>query len=252
MGKDRFFSITLSVEESDLWIGWNGAKEEEDPQFASELKSWACHALERLRAPLRRYVADHPTFLTTLESWPSDLSASPLVQTLLRSSQNVGVGPMAAVAGGIAEALGVELVDTFHFQELVIENGGDLWISVRSPLQVSVYAGLSSLSGKIGITVLPEHSPCGVACSSGTVGPSKSFGRADAAVVVCKSAPSADAWATALGNRIRYQRDLLPAVNGLWDLGRQETLGEDDKIMGILAILADRMAAVGTVPIGGL
>jgi ApbE superfamily uncharacterized protein (UPF0280 family) len=252
MGKGRFFSITLSVEQSDLWIGWNGGSEEGNPGFVSELQSWTQRELEKIREGLRRYTTDHPAFLTTLESLPEDPSAPPLVQTLLRSSQSVHVGPMAAVAGAVAEALGTKLVEKYHFRELVIENGGDLWISIRSPLRVAVYAGLSSLSGKIGITVMPEHSPCGLACSSGTVGPSKSFGKADAAVVVCKSAPLADAWATALGNRIRYQGDLLPAVNDLWDMGRQETLGEDKNIMGILAILADRMAAVGTLPIGGL
>jgi hypothetical protein len=252
MGKDRFFSITLSVEQSDLWIGWNGGSGAGKEDFASELQSWGRSELEGLRESLEGYISDHPPFLTTLESWNEDPFAPPLVQTLIRSSQNVHVGPMAAVAGGVAEALGKRLDEKYHFRELVIENGGDLWISIRSPLRVSVYAGLSSLSGKIGITIMPEHSPCGLACSSGTVGPSKSFGKADAAVVVCKSAPSADAWATALGNRIRYSSDLLPAVNEIWNAGRQETLGDDDKIMGILAILADRMAAVGTLPIGGL
>jgi len=93
MGKDRFFSITLSVEQSDLWIGWNGANEGGDPGFMSELQSWIRAELEKIREPLGRYAIDHPAFLTTLESWPEDPSAPPLVQTLIRSSQSVHVGP---------------------------------------------------------------------------------------------------------------------------------------------------------------
>jgi ApbE superfamily uncharacterized protein (UPF0280 family) len=152
---------------------------------------------------------------------------------------------MAAVAGAIAEMIGNELRARFDLREIVVENGGDLFIAVEETLSISVYAGLSSLSEKIAIQIDPGRSPCGLACSSGTVGPSLSFGKADAAAVLAPSAAAADAWATALGNRIRRAEDLAAALP--WVLAAENTLLPGPT--GALAILGDRMAAMGAIRI---
>lgn len=173
---------------------------------------------------------------------------------MLRAGAAAGVGPMAAVAGALAEILGRSLAERFGLRELVVENGGDLWIRVREPLRVSVYAGLSSLSGKFSLLVDAERGapmPCGLACSSGTVGPSLSFGKADAAVVLAADAALADAWATALGNRVRRAEDLEPAVLRTVEVRRTALGGETvDAPAGALAVLADRLAAAGCIVLG--
>jgi hypothetical protein len=159
---------------------------------------------------------------------------------MLRAGLAADVGPMASVAGAVAESVGRGLVDAFGMKEVVVENGGDLWIAVAEPLTVSVYAGLSSLSGRIGVVVDPGCTPCGVATSSGTVGPSLSFGKADAALAVSPDAASADAWATALGNRCRTWADAEEAVRSL-------TAGGHPELRGALVVMGDRLAAAGAV-----
>ncbi|MFA6507993.1 MAG: hypothetical protein WCT14_17965 [Treponemataceae bacterium] len=182
----------------------------------------------------------HPVFLTTLEPLPDDQTAPPIVRAMLRAGTAASVGPMAAVAGAIAEAVGRTLQERFTLKEIVVENGGDLWISIHEPLIVSIYAGLSSLSEKIGITVSPELSPCGLATSSGTVGPSLSYGKADAAVAIATDAAAADAWATALGNRCRAWAQAEDAV-------RQLVSPERPELRGVLVVMADKLAASGAI-----
>lgn len=253
--------------ESDLWIGWNRfgeapinqAQSEESilmnragevVALEAELRYQASELLHELRSNIQDYAAMHPEFLTSLEPLPSDADAPEPVRSMLLAGRIAGVGPMAAVAGAIAEHLGMALQDRFHFDELVIENGGDYWLTVKAPLPVRVYGGLSSLSEKISVIVNPEQSPCGLACSSGTVGPSLSFGKADGALVVAPAAAAADAWATALGNRLRYQSDLATEVEALITMNRDTDYDEAYRPQGALAIMADQLAACGNIKLG--
>lgn len=169
---------------------------------------------------------------------------------MLRAADTAGVGPMAAVAGAIAQGLGQALCERFEFNELIVENGGDIWMRIQAPLDISVYAGLSSLSQRFSLIIEGEKDKpysCGVACSSGTVGPSLSFGKADAAVVICPDAAGADAWATALGNRIHSPTDLEEAVSGIVNASVRDN---SMKALGALVVLADRLAAIGKVKLG--
>ena len=240
----RFQSFVVVQGESDLWIGWNRSPRE-TAEFGAALKSAAEDALGRLRRDLQNWGTDHGDFFTSLEPLPIPAEAPPVVAAMLKSGRDAGVGPMAAVAGAIAEMVGNELRARFGLREIVVENGGDLFIDVEETLSISVYAGLSSFSEKIAIQIDPELSPCGLACSSGTVGPSLSFGKADAAAVLAPSAAAADAWATALGNRIRTAEDLAAALP--WVLAVENTLLPGPT--GALAILGDRMAAMGAIRI---
>ncbi|MEW6565214.1 MAG: hypothetical protein AB1404_06915 [Spirochaetota bacterium] len=295
MGSGRFRSITISEGESDLWIGWNmhgsakmadaraddikvddtraaqygaddikvddsGTDDSAAAELATELEQKSSELLKGIRRAIQDYGTTHPDFFTSLVPLPFDTESAEPVRSMLRAAWAAGVGPMAAVAGAIAEALGRALQDCFQFDELVIENGGDYWISVKEPLAVRVYGGLSSLSGKVSVIVPPALAPCGLACSSGTVGPSLSFGKADAALVLTRDAAAADAWATALGNRLRFQQDLAAEVEAIINLELPPLNGhglEDDnsytrtcKPLGALAIMADRLAACGAIQLG--
>ncbi len=116
------------------------------------------------------------------------------------AAQTAGVGPMAAVAGAIAECVGRELLE--FSPEVIVENGGDIFLKVSHRRTVGIFAGDSPLTGRIGIQIEARDTPLGVCTSSGTVGHSLSFGRADAVVVLAPAAALADAAATAIGNRV--------------------------------------------------
>ena len=104
---------------------------------------------------------------------------------MLSASSRTGVGPMAAVAGAIAEAVGRQLCS--KTEQIIVENGGDIYILSKTARKIGIYAGDSVLSNKIGIEIAAEDTPCGVCTSSATVGPSLSFGKADAAVVYSRN-----------------------------------------------------------------
>ncbi|MBI2868417.1 MAG: UPF0280 family protein [Chloroflexi bacterium] len=172
------------------------------------------HRTEKLvvkhRRALESYLESDPAFLTSLKPVAVPESAPLIVQSMAAAGARAGVGPMAAVAGAIAGFVGEELLA--HTPEVIIENGGDIYLKSRKTRVIGIYAGGSPLTGKLGIEVAAGDTPAGVSTSSGTVGHSLSFGRADAAVVIAGSAALSDAVATALGNRVSEPADFAGAI----------------------------------------
>jgi len=145
---------------------------------------------------------------------------------------------MAGVAGAVAEYVGRAL--GAYSRDVIVENGGDIYMHTAQPVTVSIFAGPSPLSMKLGIRIPPEATPCGVCTSSGTVGPSLSFGKTDAVTVRAASTVLADAVATALGNRIQHPRDMEPVL---------EQAGKIPGVLGVVAILGDRIGLWGDLDI---
>ncbi|WP_417912823.1 UPF0280 family protein, partial [Candidatus Electronema sp. TJ] len=203
------------------------------------VEDMALLAVAKVRAEIEGYIRQHPLFLSSLSPLPLDSGAPEPVQAMLAAGLAAGVGPMAAVAGVIAEAVGRELLRQ-GLTEVIVENGGDLFLARTQPSVVAVYAGASRLSGKLGICLQPEQLPCGLCCSSGTVGHSLSFGVADAAAVLASSAAIADAAATRLGNEVksRDSRSVSRAVG----LSKQI-----EGVTGAVVIVGDHLGAWGTV-----
>ncbi len=228
LSNSRLASFTVKVKESDLWVAVG--RDAYDDDLPERLESF----LWRLRHNMEVYLHAHPDLLESLEPFLCPLDAPPIIHRMVQSSNRTGVGPMAAVAGAVAEAAGQFLAPLSP--EIVVENGGDLYLQLTQPLQVGIFAGKSPLSGKLALMVKPEQTPLGICTSSGTVGPSLSFGRADAAVAISPSAPLADAAATALGNLVKGPGDLKQAL----DFAR--TI---DGLSGALVILGDKIAAWG-------
>lgn len=156
-----------------------------------------------IRKPLEAYIFKNSFFLKSLEPLPDDPHAPELVRKMLLAGQIAGVGPMASVAGAIAEAVGKRLIEKGFTQEIVVENGGDIFLALKKEAIVSLFAGESIFSGKIGLKIPREIQPCGVCTSSGKIGHSLSFGEADAITVVHKDTAIADALATAYGNLLK-------------------------------------------------
>jgi ApbE superfamily uncharacterized protein (UPF0280 family) len=155
---------------------------------------------------------------------------------MVSAARMFGVGPMAAVAGTIADLVGSDLLR--HSHEVIVENGGDIFLKTSRPATVSIFAGDSPLSNKIGLVIHPEQMPTGVCTSSATVGPSLSLGIADAVCIVARSASIADAAATAFGNKITSKVNLKREI---------ESIKESEPIMGGMVIIGKTMATWGEI-----
>jgi len=193
------------------------------------------------RQQLEAYIARHPGFLTSLVPWPADPFAPPVVREMIDAAAAAGVGPMAAVAGALAARVGRHLAP--WSPEVIVENGGDIFLTIAGPATVALFAGASPLSHRVGLNLDPALSPLGVCTSSGTVGHSLSFGRADAACVLAKSTALADAAATALGNRVQGPDSIAPALE--WIAGVPE-------ILGALVVVGEKLGAWGRVELAPL
>jgi hypothetical protein len=223
-------SFEVMVKETDLMVSAERKLERETRDLVFESR----HQIES-------YVQAHSDFLTAIDPYPEDPYAPPLVKEMIEMAREAGVGPMASVAGAIAEYVGKNLLK--KSKQVIVENGGDLFIKASRPVTVSIFAGTSPLSEKIGLVLPPELMPLGVASSSGTVGHSLSLGKADVGCVLSPSAALADAAATALCNRVQGPKDLSKIDE--WAKGVKG-------ILGALVILGDKMATWGKIELVGL
>ncbi|HOJ09332.1 MAG TPA: UPF0280 family protein [Clostridiales bacterium] len=196
--------------------------------------------VRKYRQYIEDYIRIHPEFLTSLEPIIPKSGAAIIVNRMCEAAMKAGVGPMAAVAGAIGQMVGQELLK--YYEEVIIENGGDIFIKTNSVRKVGVYAGKSPLSEKIAIKIQPHHTPAGVCTSSGTVGHSLSFGKADAAVIISRDAFLADAAATAVCNRVKCPADIEKAL---------KFASEIEGVDGALIIIDDKMGAWGDIEITG-
>ena len=217
----------LAFKESKLFLKIDGEKFF-DIAHSSLLKN---------RAELEEYIAMHPIFQSTLEPLEVGMDSALVVRLMAEAARKTGVGPMAAVAGALAELM-LGKVSRAGCRFAIIENGGDIAMKVDRPAKVVIYAGSSPFSGRIGFEVMPEDTPIGICTSSGTVGHSISFGNADAAVALADGAALADAAATAIGNTVKTVRDVKKGVEFAKTL----------PIRGAVVIKGDRVAAWGKVP----
>lgn len=219
-----------AVKETDLRIG-----------ASAQFKDEALRAVTRVRASLEDYIRAEPSFLTSLEPVRCRSGAPPAVRSMCAAAKLAGVGPMAAVAGAIGEFVGRELLRMSP--EVIVENGGDIFMRTRSPRKIGIYAGPSPLSQKLAIEVTPEMTPMGICTSSGTFGHSLSFGKCDAAVILAADAALSDAVATATANRVQTEDDLEAAA---------AFAARIRGVMGAVVIKGERMAVCGEVRLAAM
>ncbi|MBU1275185.1 MAG: UPF0280 family protein [Proteobacteria bacterium] len=222
--RDRgLVSFTARVKETDLWI-----------TAPRDLTGQAVESILRHRRGLEQYAHQHPEFLTSLKPLPPDPWAPPLVKAMLAAGSAAGTGPMAAVAGAIAQAVGLDLA--LLAGEVMVENGGDLYLQSTQAITVGLEAGNSPISGRLGLRIAAESMPLCLGTSSGTVGHSLSLGRADAATVKAADGALADATATALGNRVKSVGDLQAALDWVCEV---------PGVLGALIVVGRKLAAWG-------
>jgi ApbE superfamily uncharacterized protein (UPF0280 family) len=157
-------------------------------------------AVRRVRKEIEDYIGRDPRFRTALEPRGLCPDAPPVVKRMAAAARRVKVGPMAAVAGAVAEYT-VRALQHAGARHVVFDNGGDIAFLLEKPVVVGIYAGPTSLQG-FGFRVSPRDGIFGICTSSASVGHSLSLGVSDASIVVARDVLLADAAATALGNRI--------------------------------------------------
>jgi ApbE superfamily uncharacterized protein (UPF0280 family) len=186
------------------------------------------------RQVLEAYIVRDPFFAATFE--PCEPDSDELVITRMAdAARRAGVGPMAAVAGTIAWA-GVESMQDAGASFGVIDNGGDIALTADRPVRVGVHAGSAALSDRVAFVVPRQETLLGICTSSATVGPSISFGMADAVTIFSRDVALSDAWATAVCNGIRPDdRSVLDRI-------------DPDEVDGVFAIMGDVVVRWGELP----
>lgn len=234
MNSDRFRFFSSVLRESDLLVGLS------HPSYFKGIESICRKEQERLYSLLSKHITAFPSFATSLLPLkrPTAHDLPPELDCMYNSGFASGTGPMSSVAGLFAEYVGKAIgkgleqakpidisasvdntddspdkgrnTEIITSPEVMVENGGDLYVKNREELVVVVHAGNVALSGKLGLVLPPGE--WGVCTSSGTQGHSFSRGKADAVTVVAHSTPLADAWATALANEVEGRQDIEPLL----------------------------------------
>ncbi|MCU0597718.1 MAG: UPF0280 family protein [Desulfobacterales bacterium] len=220
-------SFQVSVKETDLWV-----------QAEKNLECETRELVLKYRAHIESYIHENPEFLSSLKPWRIKGIAPKIVCDMALAGQLAGVGPMAAVAGAVAEYVGLELLGSSS--QVVVENGGDIFLKTERPIVSAIYAGASPLSLKIGISLKHSGAPIGICTSSGTVGHSYSMGKADAVCVVSNSCALSDAAATAICNHV----DSAGAIGRAIAFGKQIS-----GVSGIVVISDDKIGMWGDIEI---
>lgn len=214
-------------EETDLLIS-----ADKDIEFRAQ------DAVKKIRIDLTKHIIKNPAFETSFVPVKTPFNAPKIVMEMVRAAKIFNVGPMASVAGAVAEDVGKKLLR--YSKQIIVENGGDIYLKSSEPRKMLIYAGKSPFSKKIALEIDPKDTPLGVCTSSGTVGHSFSFGSADAVVVASRSAAIADAAATAIGNLIKKAEDIDEAL---------KYAKKFNKLKGVLIIKDDKMGLWGKIKI---
>ncbi|MCM8795988.1 MAG: UPF0280 family protein [Candidatus Omnitrophica bacterium] len=227
------------IRQVDLYVAHVVSKET-DLQISTDKPIDGDFVRERIqsyRFDIERYITRDKRFLTALKPIPIELDAPAIVKKMGEASRCTSVGPMAAVAGAIAEFLGKDLLK-MGFKEVIVENGGDIFLASRKIRRVGIYTGKRRLWRGLCLEIKPKLTPLGICTSSGRVGHSLSFGCADSVVVLSKDTALADAVATATCNRVTSKESLEAALNFARSI---------KGVLGVVIILKNNLITWGEV-----
>ena len=188
------------------------------------------------RKDIEDYIKQQPEFYGSLEPIEVKGNAAEIVHAMADAARKAFVGPMAAVAGAIAEFVGRDLARLS--KDVIVENGGDIYMVNSKVRRVGIFCGKSTFSGKVAVEIAPHKNGIGVCTSSGTVSHSLSFGKADAALIIADDAALADAVATATGNSVKSKSDIESGIAFAKSI---------EGVTGVLVVVGDRLGSWGEV-----
>ncbi len=234
-------TFTITVKETNLFI-----------QAKADLSKVAVDTVLSLRHNLESYIKSRPEFLTSLKPIDSDRFAPEIAKEMIEDSRTAGTGPMAAVAGAIAERVAIAISNVADAgdkrgsdgKDVIVENGGDVFIVTTGERVIGIYSG-DFLFG-LGIKVSAQElgiSGIGVSSSSAVLGESLSLGNCDLATVVAKRGALSDAAATALGNKVKNAKDIENGLDEIVDI---------PDVVGGLVIIDGKMGIKGEITLVAL
>jgi ApbE superfamily uncharacterized protein (UPF0280 family) len=194
--------------------------------------------VKRLRAILEAYIERQFEFKTSLVPIRLLPDAPDIAVRMAEAAESCGVGPMAAVAGAVAEMAAYAAIGS-GAEEAIVENGGDIYLISPYAASVGLFAGANPLSGRLAFHITSSEMPLSICSSSSTFGHSLSFGKCDLATVVAKSGALADAAATLTGNCVKSVADIEPTLSRVSSI---------PGITGVLIIKDDRIGFTGNLP----
>jgi len=192
----------------------------------------------RQRRILEQYIGRHLAFGSSLESLELLSDAPEVARRMARAAALVGVGPMAAVAGAMAQCA-AEAGLAAGAREVIVDNGGDIYLLAVEPVVVGLYAGRAALGDKLAFSLQPDDTPIAICSSSGKMGHSMSLGRCDLATVVAEDAALADAAATQAANLVKTPDDVNAALNRIAAI---------EGIAGVLIAKDNQIGLAGHLP----
>lgn len=228
--QERWKYFFVKYKETDLYIGID------QRSWEPNISTFAQKYIRELRDEMDLWIAQHLDYAHALVPFAASLDAPRIFQEMSTVANQSGIGPMSAVAGAVAEKVGKVLKSQFAIGEIIVENGGDIYADIEKDLDISVFAGPSPLSEKIGLHIEATYAPLGICTSSGTVGPSLSFGQADAVMIICKDVKLADTYATAFANQIQTTEDIPHCM---------ENMQKRPEILAAIAIKDDKIGIYG-------
>ena len=225
--------------ESDDLVSFEVRESETDLLILAEkkLEAQARESILTNRGDIERYIKKHPGFYTALAPLNVASHAPEILKVMAEAGRLARVGPMAAIAGAMAEFVGRDLLAFTN--QVIVENGGDIFIKTSRPRTLGIYAGENSpFTGKLAIEVGVTENGIGVCTSSGTVSHSLSFGLADAVVIISNNTALADAAATAAGNAVKRPGDIEKGIIIAKSI---------EGVKGVLIIAGDKFGSWGDV-----
>ena len=200
-------SFRVVQKETDIYVAVDGKEKRKLESIIAKTEK----LVGDYRRDIEDYIKNYPIFEVSFRPVAVDSDAPEIIKQMARAALLANVGPFASVAGAIAGAVGRKLSE--EISDVIIENGGDVFIKTSKTRKVGIYYGADEISNGFGLEVHPPDTPLGICASSGTCGHSFSFGRADVAVAVSNSTALADACATAMGNLVKESKDIAKGIN---------------------------------------
>ena len=215
----------VAIGESDLYVCTEG-----------EFESQTSRSLARHRKDLEEYLESHSGFGLSFKPVPATGDAPGIVAEMARAAAFFDVGPMASVAGAIAQRVGLDLLN--FSSQVIVENGGDIFMAGGSQRRVRVFAGEGAPA--IDIEFIDSPGGTGLCTSSATIGPSVSLGTADAVAVLAPTATLADAAASAFGNMVYSAEEIGDVL---------DRASEHSEVLGIVVVAGGSVGVWGGLEI---
>lgn len=222
----EFVCARIEIEETAATIG-------AERKYLSQ----AVGAIRTARLEIERQIRRDQFFLTSMEPYEPQPDSGRVIHRMCKASAAAGVGPMAAVAGTIAQEA-LEAMVGAGCAHGWVDNGGDVALVLDEPITMEIFSDPAKNTA-YALELPATEVPKGVCTSSGTLGHSISFGNADAVVVMAEDAVLADALATAVGNRVKSAADLATCFDDF-----RATSG----FLGGVAMCSGSVSTFGRVP----